>query len=146
MQCLVLSRCLSNLVHVSQAADEHKASALLCRAGVTHGAWVGSVQPGHAQGALTTHATTRYPVPPSPSSPEWEPLQLDLQAFLDGSQYRLAPSCTGPPRARALELKEQLLVINSMDYSPKQPCLFPQQGWMLPKQQRLNSPLCACLP
>lgn len=29
-------------------------------------------------------------------------------------------SCTGPSRARALELKKQLLVVNSMDYSPKQ--------------------------
>lgn len=142
MQCLVLSRCLSTLVRVSQAADEHKASALLCRAGVTHGAWGGSVQPGHAQCALTTHATTRYPVPPSPSSPEWEPLQEHLQAFLDSSQCQLVPPV--PPRARALELKKQLLVVNSMDYSPKA-ALFPQQDWMLPKQQRLNSPLSACL-
>lgn len=54
-------------------------------------------------------------------------------------------SCTGPSRARALELKKQLLVVNSVGYFLKQPCLFPQQGWMLPKQQCLNSPLCACL-
>lgn len=43
----MLSRCLSTLVHVSQAADEHKASALLCRAGITHGAWGGSNQAMH---------------------------------------------------------------------------------------------------
>lgn len=86
MQCLVLSRCLSTLERVSQAADEHKASALLCRAGVTHRAWGRFVQPRHAQCALITHATTRYPVPPSPSSPDWETLQLDSQAFLDSSQ------------------------------------------------------------
>lgn len=141
----MLSRCLSTVVHVSQAADEHKASALLCRAGITHGAWGGSNQGMH--NVFSPHMQPPgNPVPPSPSSPEWEPLQLDLQAFLDRQlPVPAGTSCTSPSRAGALELKRQLLGINSMDYSPKQPCLFPQQGWMLPKQQSLNSPLSACL-
>lgn len=51
-------------------------------------------------------------------------------------------SCTGPSRARALELKKQLLVVNSMDYSPKQ--LVSSAGLDATKTAMPQSPLSDC--